>query len=514
MDRTGARAISGRERARAIRRIALLGAVLLSSGIADAQIATGGLGTGTGLFDGTQAAPAERTAPYTYGIDAGVGETDNVGLTPTHQISQTIAVVDADLAINERSRLLDVTGAGSFSYLDFLQHAYGNELLGRFDGTANAAIVPGRLIWVLRDDFGQGSLNPYTPATPNNIENINYVTTGPDLKLRLGGVNFVDVSLRYARAQYQSTPFNSNRLLGNAALGRDISAGASVSLNASSERVLFDDTQLNSDFERSSGYGRYEIHGARTDFVGELGASVVSQSGISHALLPAGTTNPANAPGGSGSVPAGDSTETGGPGSVTGPLAKLELSRVTSPSSKIILRAGRDLMDASSGFSSQSIGAAGINPITPAALTSESYRVTYASIGWQYQRNRTTLAASGRWEQDIYPSLSTLDVKFPGADIRVDRRLTRAITVQVFDSWNRSNYPRVSLAPQVNGSNDTANNILGGSLIWTHGRGLEVRLRFEHDNYSVSSGNTGYHETRAFLTVGYRPSGVAGIAQP
>ena len=148
-----------------------------------------------------------------YGIDAGVGETDNVTLAPTDKISQTIATVDADFTVHQRSRLFDVNAVGNFSDLDYLQGAYGNEFLGRLDGVADAAIVPGRLVWVLRDDFGQSALDPYTPVTPNNIENINYLTTGPDLKLRFGGIDFVDISARYARAQYQTSPFNSNRLL-------------------------------------------------------------------------------------------------------------------------------------------------------------------------------------------------------------------------------------------------------------------------------------------------------------
>ena len=42
---------------------------------------------------------------------------------------------------------------------------------------------------------------------------------------------------------------------------------------------MFDNTVLNTDFERSSGFGRYELQGSRTDFVGEFGGTVVSQSG-------------------------------------------------------------------------------------------------------------------------------------------------------------------------------------------------------------------------------------------
>ena len=445
--------------------------------------------------------PADRVQPFTYGVDAGVGETDNVSLMPTDKVSQTIATVDTDFTVHERSRLLDVNAVGDFSYLDYLQNAYGPQLIGRFDGVGNLAIVPGRLIWTLKDDFGQAAVDPYAPVTPNNMEYVNYITTGPDLTLRLGGIDFIDVSARYARAQYQTSPFNSNRLLGSVVFGRDISAGAAVSLNANTERVLFDNTVVNTDFERSSGFGRYEVHGARTDFVGELGATVVNQSGASPAsglvnVGSVGVVTPGAAP-----VAVSQTKD-----STSGPLAKLELTRKVSASAKVFLTAGRDVTDSSSSFAAQSTGAVGVNTITPAALTSDTFRTTYASAGWQYALNRTTLTLSGRWEKDIYPGLSALDVTFPGAAFTVERRLTHAFTAQLMGRWNKTDYPRAVLGPQAFGSTEYAETVLGASLTWRHARGLEIRLRCSHDSYMVSNGNTGYHETRAFLTVGYRPT--------
>jgi hypothetical protein len=420
-----------------------------------------------------------------------------------------MSTVDADFSVNERSRLFDVNAVGSFTDLDYLQHAYGNELLGRFDGVADAAIVPGRLTWVLRDDFGQQGVDPYTPVTPANIENVNYLTIGPDLKLPFGGIDYVNFSARYARAQYQTSPFNSNRLIGSAALGRNVSADASVSLNANTERVLFDNTALNTDFERSSGFGRYEVHGARTDLVGEVGGTVVSQSGPSTILsepnLGLGTT------GAVGSKPPVVANEPNGSGSVSGPLAKLELSRKISAAAKLIVTAGRDLTDTSSSFANQSTGVTGINPVTPAELTSATYRMTYATAGWQYQRNRTTMSLTGRWETDIYPGLSTLDTRITGADLNVERRITRTFTVQLLGHLYKTDYPHAVLASQAAGSTDMTNTVVGASLTWRHGRALEVRLRLDHDSYAVANGNTGYKETRGFLTVGYRPKMTAQL---
>ena len=301
--------------------------------------------------------PVVRAETLTYGVDAGIGESDNVTLAPSDKISQTIATADMDFAIKEQSRRLDVDAKGNFTYLDYLQNAFGSQFIGRFDGVAQVALVPERFTWVLQDDYGQATLDPFAPVTPTNLENINYVSTGPDVSLRLGGTSFINITARYARAQYETSPFDSNRLLGSVAWGLDLSPRSNVSLNGNTERVRFENTVVNTDFERSSGYGRYELHGARNDFAVNLGATTISQDGTS----------------------------------TTGGLAKLELTRTLSSAAKLIFSAGHNLTDASTSFStlqSGTVGTIGTAPSTtgavgtaPAALTSNSYTTNYASVG-------------------------------------------------------------------------------------------------------------------------------------
>jgi hypothetical protein len=479
--------------------LALVSLVLISSQAALAQIATDA--TANPAF-----ALGTQPPGYTYGVDVGVGETDNVALTPTNKISQTMATTDANFSVNRQSRLFDVNTVGNFSYIDYLQGAFGPELLGRLSGTADATIIPGRLIWTLKDDFGQSAVDPYTPTTPGNIENINYITTGPDMKLRFGGVNFLDVSLRYGHAQFQTSPFNSNRALASVAVAREVSAGGLISLDATSERVMFANTDINGDFTLSSVFGRYELQGARTNFVGELGITTVSQSsaGISGVSpVPMARPRPAVGP------PEVAPVEAEPGGSLTGPRVKLQLTRRISASNSLIFSGGEILTDPASSFSAQGVGATGIPTTTPGYLTGGVYRDTYVSAGWQFQRNRTVLAVTGRWEKDVYPGLPSLDTLTPNAQFNMQRRLSRAWTVQLSGNWNHTHFPYAVLSQQISGSTQYDNAAISGGVIWHHGRGLEVRLLIEHDSYTVSNGNTAYQESRAFLTVGYRPARVS-----
>jgi hypothetical protein len=443
----------------------------------------------------TSATPS-RADTLVYGVDVGVAESDNVSLVSTNKVSQTMAIADGDFDVKQQSRLLDVDAKGNFTYLDYLQGAYGGQLIGRFDGSAHLALIPDRLVWVVQDDFGQAALDAYTPQTPTNLENVNYLSTGPDFALRFGASSYVNMSARYARTDYQTSPYNSNRLLGDLAWGYQLSARSSVSLNGETERVLFANTVVNSDFDRSSGFVRYEVKGARTELSADLGATTISQYGRT-----------------------------------TRPLAKVSLARKLSAAAKLTLTAGRDLTDAGTSFSGLQSGAIGLVGTAPAAQTTDNYTSSYASASWQYTRNRTLIALSARWEKDIYDnapvtgvsltgvpptvaplagapvigSASALDYTLSGAEFRVERKMTRALTAEILGRIYKTDYLHSSVTGQLGTPNYNTEQVSAG-LTWRHGRALEVKLRYEH-NAQVTTGIYGYGENRVILTVGYRPKG-------
>jgi len=412
-----------------------------------------------------------RAENLNYGVDVGVGETDNVTLVPTHKISQTLTVADLDFDLDEQRRLFDVTAKGDFTDLYFIQGAYSNELIGRFDGLAHVSLIPEKITWVLQDDFGQAQVDPFAAVTPTNRENINYISTGPDGTLRLGGTGFMNLSARYARTQYETSPYDNNRYMETIALGRYLSARSSVSIDGTTEHVLFSDTATNpltntatnTDFNRTSVYGHYELQAARTEITANLGITRVNEKGETF----------------------------------NGPSSKIKLSRVLSAAAKLTFSAGRDITDASAGFSSLQPGAIGGVGTAPATVSSTNYTVTYTSLDWQYTRNRTTLALSGQWEKDAYEGQPLSDLSRGTAQFRVDRQLTPAWSVQVHGSVNRNDYANVDYSE--------TDVLIGGSLVFREGHATEIRLRCDHTSRAVAGIGNGYTENRIFVTVGYRP---------
>jgi hypothetical protein len=467
---------------------------LLAAGAAGAQTvgsSNQSLGLGNALTDAS-GAPIAHGLQLAYGVDAGIGETDNVNLTPTNKVSQTMALVDLDFDAKERSERLDADARGAFSYLDFLQGAYGNELLGRFDGSAEVALIQDRLTWRFQDDFGQSQLDPFAAVTPANLENVNYFSTGPQLELRFGPTVFLNAGARYSRTDYQTSPFDSNRFEGDLGVGTHLSSRSSASVDGSFERVLFtttviDGVVVNTNFNRTSLFGHYELEGARTNLTANLGVTKVDQGSDSN----------------------------------TGPSAKLQVARTLSSASKLTFTLGRDLTDASAGFGNLQAGAIPVVGTAPAAQQLLNYTVTYATAEWSYQRNRTGIFVSANWERDQYSSQPALDLTRSQLQFRFNRQLTRSFSADLFASLGRVNYPHPNLLEVTNpqpiflntaplGFAETDGQV-GTNVIYHYGRGLEFRLRYDHTTRIVSgaASGTGYQDNRVFLTVGYRP-GKAG----
>jgi hypothetical protein len=425
---------------------------------------------GPAAGDSNDATPAQgaRAQTLAYGVDVGIGESDNVTLVETNKVSQTMAIADLDLDIKEQTRRFDVNATGNFSYLDYLQNAYSNQLVGRFDGRADVALIPERVIWVLTDNFGQSQVDPFTAAVPTNLQNINYLATGPDVALRFGPTVFLDLSARYSNANYQTQPFDNNAVLGSAALGRALSAQSSVSINGNFERVSFANTTVNTNFDRSSVYANYDVRGARTELTAFLGATKVDV----------------------------------GLESFTGPIAKLQLLRKLSPDSSLQFTIGREITDGSTAFANLQGGASGGIVTGPATTSQSNYAATYGSIGWNYSRNRTSIGLSGKWEKDSYHDQPLQDVTRGTAEFSVERKLTSVLTAQLLGRVYRNEY--------TNHDYSETDGLVGGALIFREGRGLEIKLRYAHSFRSasgigVSSESAGYNENRAFLTIGYRP---------
>jgi hypothetical protein len=407
------------------------------------------------------AAPAAFAADFGYSVQAGVGETDNVRRTPQNHESETVGTVGLQLGWLERRARLDGNLDLDLSYLDYLHNTYDSELVGNVLGDLRVGFVPDRFTWSFRENFGQSAVTPLSPVTPENRENVNRFSTGPDFFIPFDNVNRLGLSARYSKFSYEKNPFDNDRYSGQVELEHKLSTASSVSFDVRGQRVEFDDTTVNQDYKRNEAFVRYTGRGGRTSLLLEAGATQIE--------LPADRT--------------------------TGSMVRVQLSRQVSAYSTLSLIGGHEFADAGSSFlQRQERGGAALDTQS-SAQSSNPFKSDYASLSWNFLRNRTGLDLSLDSSREIYQDVNTQDRERWQATAGLSRRVTPQLEASLLLAYAHENYLHI-----LGDAREADGSIL---VTWQAGRMLMLSARYDYFDRSGEVPSTEFTENRFWLRIGY-----------
>lgn len=416
------------------------------------------------------AAGPAGAAEFDFGVKAGVGHSDNIRRVPAAEESETILTAGLDLAFLREEGRLHADVSVDLTYFDYQDNTYDGEVTGIANADLRFLFVPGRFEWMLADSFGQSQIDPFAAVTPDNRENVNYFTTGPDLTIRLGSAANLVLFGRWSASQFEESNFDDERLLAGLSLGRSLSQRSSVSLNVTSETVEFDDPAFGRDFERRSAFLRYEIEGARTRLGAEAGYTEVEFD----TPLPFAVN------------------------STSSPLFEIDLERELSERSTLTLLAGVRSSDASTALRG------GAPPgLSPGLIsTSDPFETRQVTLSWQFQAQRTDFMLSAGWEEDVYETLGLLDRERQVFSASANRRLTPRLTLRAEASLFSSDFSSAS--------QEDDETQYGLSLSWNAAGRLWIELEAQHFNRDSTNAASEFDETRAFLRFAWRRSSNTG----
>ncbi len=135
----------------------------------------------------------------------------------------------------------DLNAVGNFSDTDYLEGAYSNQVLGRFDGLADVTLWDRHFKWLVRDDYGDQQIDVLQSLTPMNLQRVNVFSTGPDLKLDPTPTSFVELQGIYSRNTWQDEPFSGNTESGTVTVGHQFSPASTISLVGQVQEERFDE---------------------------------------------------------------------------------------------------------------------------------------------------------------------------------------------------------------------------------------------------------------------------------
>ena len=394
-------------------------------------------------------------------IEGGVGHSDNIARTPDQEIDESLGTVGLDLLYHEETRRLNADVLADVSYIDYLDDTFDSEVLGNASANVVLGIAPDRFLWTFDDRFGQIRSNVFAAATPANRENVNVMSTGPDLLFRLGTHNSARLTGRYSRTDFEDTDFDQDSVSGSVSLSHELSGGSSVSLVGETASYEYDATSRNSDYDRHSAYLSYDVTGSRTTLGVDLGYTVVDFGSEDN----------------------------------NGLLARLDISRRLSSASTLTFAVGTNFSDAGDAFREAQRQSSDRNDTQSTIATADAFRRRYANLGWTFARNRTEVNLSAGYTEERYERQTSLDRDVLIASASLRRELGRALDLTLSARLEQEEFES---------GFDDDDWRAGAEFSWNVGRRAVIGLRLFHFERTSSDPATEYDENQAWLTVGYR----------
>jgi hypothetical protein len=402
-----------------------------------------------------------------YSLRAGATHSDNVSRTAENERSDTTADIGLNFGFERDGGRLKADLAGDLVYRRYFQDTYDEDLTGGLTAAATYWFVPSRFSWIVQNNFGQTFIDPRDVETPDNRQNTNYFTTGPDLTLPLGSRTSLTIGARWSDASYETSDTDDQRLLGTISLVRRLGARSSVTLGGTTERIEFQNPIFDESYDRHSGHVGFDAQGARTTLSMRAGYTAV------HYL--------------------GETTDA--------PLLSLSITRRLTARSSLSLDAGTNLTDSADAFRRDQ----GIRGIVigndDAVVSQDPFRSDYATLGWSLDGVRTSLFLSGDWRRDDHEREDSLNRDSVSGYLRVARRLSARLSADLDGTWRREDYADADV--------EYDEWAVGLGFDWRLSGSWSMSLRGEH---IVGSGDTifgrgmrDYDENRISLSVTFAP---------
>jgi hypothetical protein len=394
---------------------------------------------------------------------AGLIYTTNVTLTPNGTGDELYAI---GLIGN-----MDRQGAPRFDYhldsdltlIKYGSGAYPIQPFGFFDAFGDFKIDPGFFSWTGRETFTQALLQPLAPATPDNIESLNLISTGPRLHMQptLRTTITINGYATWVDSTTKSTLYdniNNHRWGGDFNVNRAFNNSLSAYIGGNYMDVKFQDTQNNTDFVQKQLLAGIKVNAARTYLDASGGYTWVDLD------------NPEKQ-------------------QAHGLTWDISLSRLISPTQRISVYWLNQFTDAANLFYlniNQPVPGGGQNTIA----TGQPFSHREVGGDWRVQESRTTFELGAQYYQERYQETPESDRNVTNIYGLASRELNESVTVNLGAGYVHQDF--------LDGT-ETKNLNVWASVRWRVGPRVALRFLYAYSSLTPN----GYVDNQVGVTVLY-----------
>jgi hypothetical protein len=419
--------------------------------------------------------------------DTGLIYTDNVTRTQNGS-GDTLALLGLVGDISGQRPRFDYRLASDIALVKYLRSTYQTQPFGYLDGSGDLWIVPGVFSWTARETYTQTVIDPFVPVTPDNLESLNYASTGPRFTLRptLRTTLTLNGTYSYMNSSSKSLLYlniDNHRYAGDVTLSHAFSNSSSAYITGSHEKVEFTDQVHNSNFRQDQALAGLKVADARTALDLSGGYTKLHEAVLATVQTLRG---PRELP--QSQVP-------------SGAIWRAELSRQTSPSSRLSLHAVKQVTDSANLFR-LNLDQPVPNSAAARLTTGDPFTDRELGATWRFAAARTSLTLGYLDIRERYKLHPTFDRNVKDATALLGRQLSPVLNWDIGAEYARQNFG-------IGGSSNTVNAIT--SLRWQIARQLGLRFLYAHSALTPHS----YAENQVGVTASYAfIEGTQGSTQP
>jgi hypothetical protein len=195
-----------------------------------------------------------------------VEENDNINKTKDNVEADTVITPYFGFLYEDQGPQLDASVDFEVRNERFSSNSANNQNLFSIDSFIDWVILPNRFVWAIEDVANTQRISAFEPASPDNLQNFNVFTTGPDYIFSSGSYEGL-LKLRLGDVYYSDTGADNQRIIGSASAKRLINEYSSLGISSAISlvdfeevfRVDYDIGFLGVTYERDLPYGTFEL---------------------------------------------------------------------------------------------------------------------------------------------------------------------------------------------------------------------------------------------------------------
>lgn len=175
----------------------------------------------------------------------GVRHTDNAALSAADEINESILTSSVGAAIGAGSGPVRVNASTSFTREHYIHETFADQDSFNLSMVAGWEMLRGRVDWKLEDYFTQQSINSLNPDTPDNTQDTNVLTFGPDINFPVSARHLITLRPEYRKFTYEAQNIDNQQSSLNTSWSYQMFRKMNIGLSAGISEVDYDDSLIN-----------------------------------------------------------------------------------------------------------------------------------------------------------------------------------------------------------------------------------------------------------------------------